>query len=264
MKTEDGNKTEFKLRLASGFTTLLLIVAIVCCLFFTLQSLSKGYVSFGGTSIFRVVTGSMEPQIPVGALLVSQKEDIEKISVDDIVCFRSKEAGTRSIIITHRVVGIFTAPNGKPLLQTKGDANLSVDAEYVSEKNLIGRVTWHSGVGSKVATIISFLTSDFGFLACIILPVILIAIIVFRNAIKSVKNAIIVAQKQLEEQNSQSKIKAEISKEEYEEMYLRIAKEVREELEQDAEKSVEQDEKNAFESCDTVEANATASTDEET
>ena len=57
--------------------TVLLILVVLLCLFVTVQVVSQGYVNVAGYSLFRVVTGSMEPTIPVGALLVSQQVDMQ-------------------------------------------------------------------------------------------------------------------------------------------------------------------------------------------
>ena len=263
-------RKSLKVKMLSGFTTLLLVVAVACGLFFTLQSLSTGYVSFGGRSVFRVVTGSMEPQIPVGSLLMSKKTDIANIAVDDIVCFRSKEFGGKNIIITHRVTGIHETPDGQIFLQTKGDANLTADTREVTEENLVGRVVWHTGDGSKMAKIMRFLTSDFGFLACIILPVILIAIWVFNSSIKSIKKAIKDVEKQLDEKQAEAPEEEILTAEEYDEMYRKLTEEIRKELEQNAEEavkqtqeSVEQAEDSSSQSLDEAEGNTPASTTEE-
>lgn len=251
MKSQDKMKTGIKIRLISGFTTLLLIISIVSCLFFTLQSLSVGYVSLGGTSLFRVVTGSMEPAISIGSLLVSKKTDINTIDIDDIVCFRSKEQGIRGMIITHRVIDTYETPDGNLVLQTKGDANLTADIDYVSQDNLIGRVIWHTGDGSNMARIINFLTSDFGFIACIILPVILIAVWIFRDAIKNMKKAIADAESKLNSVNEEPN--SLISKEEYKDLYNKIQEEVRKELEQNAEENVEQSQTDISEDINEIE-----------
>ncbi len=269
MKKRKERKS-LKVKMLSGFTTLLLLVAVVCGLFFTLQSLSTGYVSFGGMSVFRVITGSMEPRIPVGSLLLSKRTDIENIAVSDVVCFKSKEFGGKNIIITHRVTGIYETPDGQILLQTKGDANLIADTSEVTEENLIGRVVWHTGDGSKMAKIMRFLTSDFGFLACIILPVILIAIWVFNSSIKSMRKAIKDVEKQLDEREAERTEAAAITAEEYDEIYQKVREEIRKELEQNAEEAVEQTQESVgqvengnSQSLDEAEGISPASTTEE-
>ncbi len=212
----------------SGFTTLLLIVAIAGCMFFTLQSLSKGYVSVGGFSVFRVVTGSMEPTIAKGAMIISKKQNISTIKTNDIICFRTNDKTLGHATITHRVINVFTNPDGSVMLQTKGDANPTADASFVSEKQLIGRVIKYTGDDSKMSEIIRFLTGDFGFIACILLPVIIIAAWIFKDAVKSMKSAIDDMKSQLEKTP-----KSTISDEEYQDIYKKIQNEVRKELEQD-------------------------------
>lgn len=263
MENKEGVPTCRKLRLASVFTTLLLLFAVVTCLFVVVHSLSNGYVSVGGTSVFRVVTGSMEPTIPVGALLLSQSEDIDRIQRGDIVCFRSKDPGMLGSVITHRVVGVYAAPDGQPLLQTQGDANLSADIHYVTAENLIGRVVWHTGDGSKMAAIFTFLTSKFGFLACIVLPVMLISMWILRDAAKSIKKEIAAVEKQLKDPNgADGQAASALSEEEYAALYLRVADEVRKELEQNATEFVEYSNRTKQESTEPIAETVAAPTDQ--
>lgn len=223
----------YKMRILSGFTTLLLLVAVVGCLSIMLQSMSQGYVQFFGHSLFRVVTGSMEPTIPVGTILLAQDTSIEEIATDDIVCFRSTNPGSSGMIVTHRVVGVYDTPDGVRCLRTKGDNNLSVDANPVTQTNLIGRVVRHTGDGSTMAGIINFLTGEYGFLACIVLPVLLVAVWIFRDAAKNLKKEIKRVEERLEadEKKQSSPV---TPPETYEQMVNRVRNEVRKEMEQDA------------------------------
>ena len=83
------------------------------------QVLSKGYVNIGGFMMFRVVTGSMEPTMPTGTLLITREVDIETVALDDIVCFRTRVSEIWGKIVTHRVVDIMETAEGI-LLETKG------------------------------------------------------------------------------------------------------------------------------------------------
>lgn len=226
-----------KARILSGFTTLLLLAAVVICLSVVLQSMSHGYVSLCGTSLFRVVTGSMEPTIPVDAVLIAREVDIAEIREDEIVCFVSTNPDSGGVIVTHRVVGIYDTPNGVRCLRTKGDHNLSVDINPVTQQNLIGRVVWHTGDESMMAKIVSFLTGEYGFLACIVLPVLLVAVWIFRDAAKSMKKEIqsVEAQLDRDERARQAAKKPAMTDAEYDEMVERIKNEVRKEMEQHAE-----------------------------
>jgi signal peptidase len=70
-----------------------------------------------------VVSGSMEPGIPTGSVILSQKVDVEQIAVGDVVTVPKR---TGSALVTHRVVEIADAPGGRELT-LRGDANETDD-----------------------------------------------------------------------------------------------------------------------------------------
>lgn len=245
----------YRKRIVSGCTTLFLLAAVVCFMYIVLQSISNGYVKCGKSSLFRVVTGSMEPTIPTGAILRSKQIDIESVKKGDIICFRSTNPGSEGVIITHRVVGIYTKPDNTLCLQTKGDnkeTNPTVDINPVTKENLIGRVVWHTGDGSVMANIINFLTDGIGFLVCIVL-VLLVAVWVFRDAAKNLRKEIVEAEAKLEQQEKQKQQQLQqiqqeqppaMSEEEIQKLREQIEEELRKEMEQNAQ------------ACDADDANA--------
>ena len=72
----------------SVILTAVLALTVGLCLYVVIQVASVGYANLGGFMMFRVVTGSMEPTIPTGALLVAREVDIESIQLNDIICFQ--------------------------------------------------------------------------------------------------------------------------------------------------------------------------------
>lgn len=241
MEKSQKKPHRFKARIVSGFTTLLLLVSVVVCLFVVVQSMSEGYVRVGGHSLFRVVTGSMEPTIPTGSVLVARETPITAFETDDIVCFRSTNPGSEGMIVTHRVIGVYDTPDGVRCLRTRGDNNPSMDPNPVTDDNVIGRIIRHTGDGSKMAGLINFITGDFGFLACIVLPVLLVAVWIFRDASKNLKKEIARVEAQLEaqEQKQQQRRQREaelaaagLTEEEYQLLCEQIKEEVRKEMEQ--------------------------------
>lgn len=217
----------------------LLALAIILCIWVISQILSRGYVSVGGCSLFRVVTGSMEPEIPVGALLVARETDIEDVEIGDIVVYRSATSGMSGMIITHRVVAIHEAGDGTRYLETKGDANQYADGTLVDGRFLIGRVTWYTGEGNVMTGVLSILTSKIGFLACIVLPCILIGMFIMRDCIKNLRSEMESINRELDEaKETREKGQSEPPKDEtYEEMCERLRSELLEELKQSAEQA---------------------------
>ena len=248
---KNKRKIEARGKIIAAVVTLFLIAAIALCLFVAIQVLGNGYASFGGYSFFRVITGSMEPEISVGTLILTQNVDIHTLEVGDVISFRSKSPDMLGKIITHRVVGIVYGESGRLLLQTKGDANLSMDGYYVDSDNFVGKLIWASGDGNFFAGTISFFSGKTGFMACIALPCLLISGVILRDSVGKIKydmKKVIdeLADEEIKKQTAKQDEKADVSvtldreeekslpldDKEYEEMYLRIRAELIEELKQ--------------------------------
>lgn len=108
-----------------GVFLLILIVAV--CVPLTIPKVF-------GYQIYTVVSGSMEPEIPVGSLIFIQESAPEDAMERDVVAFYGADDGQS--IITHRVVENKTLMGE---LITKGDANESNDMNPVPYRNYIGK-----------------------------------------------------------------------------------------------------------------------------
>ena len=214
-------------RYTGALVTVLLILAVAVCVYMVIQVLSHGYVNIGGFMMFRVVTGSMEPTISTGALLVTRETVIEEIARGDIICFRTQEAEIWGKIVTHRVIDIQNAMDGSLLLQTRGDANLAADGFYVTAENLVGKVIWYTGEKDMLSSVFAFFTNKIGFLACIVIPCLLLAGLILRESVRSIRSEL---EAVLEEEQQPEDPLLSMNKEEYDEMYERIRKELIEEL----------------------------------
>lgn len=233
----DNSGTVVKHRKANVILWCLLILALVLCVTVISQVLGRGYISVSGYSLFRVATGSMEPELPIGTLLITQKTEISDIKNGEIVTFRSKQVGMLGVIITHRVVGIHENMNGVVYLETKGDANQYADGHYVDESNLIGRVVYSTGEGNVFAAVIQFLSSPAGFLACIVLPCLIGGILLMREAVGNLKSEIDTIKKELLEPETapqKDELEERLGKEAYLELCDQLRNELLEELKQSA------------------------------
>lgn len=168
-------------------STVVLVLAVLLCAIVTIQTLVQGYVSIFGYSAFRVVTGSMEPTMSVGAVLLSKDVDIRDVAVGDIICFRSRESSHYGSIVTHRVVSITASEDGSPMLESRGDANYSSDPYLVEENNLIGKVIWYTGKEGFFNKVLSFMSGKIGFLAVIVIPVLVIAGLILHGVGRNIR-----------------------------------------------------------------------------
>lgn len=215
-------------------TSAILVVTLILCVVVVSQILSQGYVSVGGYSVFRVVTPSMEPTLPVGTLLVAKEVSIAEIQKDDIVVFRSEASDMLGAVITHRVVDIHTDTNGKVYLATKGDNNNSQDGRYVEADNLIGRVENHTSDGNLISDIMGAITSPFGFFAFIVFPCLIFGVFVMRGTINNIRSEMESITQKAKEEEKPIEPEKQMDEAEYKELCERLRAELLEELKQGA------------------------------
>ena len=230
---EEEKKTKLQKRV-SVLVTIMLILTVLLCLYIVIQVLTNGYVNIGGYMMFLVVTGSMEPTIPVGALLVTKETEIAAVNLGDIICFRTQEAEIWGKIVTHRVVHVMEMADGSVMFRTRGDANLAVDQYVVDASNFVGKVIWHTGDDSVLAGIISFFTNKVGFLGCIVFPCLLLASLILKDCVSNIRLEMQKAVWELEAKEEETDWENDplcgMTQEEYNEMYERIRAELIEEL----------------------------------
>ena len=226
MRTMEEKSEKKKKRKIAG--TIVLCFAVLFSLFISIQIVVRGYADIAGYSVFRVVTGSMEPTLSVNTLVVSHKTNIEKIKVKDIVVFRSPTGAGSDRIVTHRVVSVVWE-NGTATLETRGDANPVADSRMVRQKDLIGKVVWYSDKEGGIVSVMGFLGSKTGFLVCIALPILLLGGLILRSCIVSIQKDLYRAQRELAREG-EIEAASHISHEEYEEIYDKIRAELIEEL----------------------------------
>ena len=90
-----------------------------------------------GFRTFTVMSGSMSPEYPVGALIYVKPVDYQTLKVGDVISFVADDENT---VVTHRIVGVEVDEKDSSVLRfkTQGDANAMADANLVHYKNVLG------------------------------------------------------------------------------------------------------------------------------
>ena len=149
-KDKNMNKKSPVAAFCSALGTVLLILLILACIPFTLPK-ALGYQAY------TVISGSMEPAIPVGSIVYIKEMKPENVVEGDVIAFYGGRDS--NAMITHRVVenrvimGEFI---------TKGDANESTDMNPINYDEFIGRVEFDL---PWVGIVAQFLTSMEGKIA---------------------------------------------------------------------------------------------------
>lgn len=130
--------------------------------------------SFLGYKPFIVLSGSMEPEILPGDLIITKNADPESIKVGDVITFRIDKTAA----VSHRVTEIDTSQGLS--FHTKGDANIGSDKEEVLPENLEGKYILRI---PKLGNVALFLQTPIGLLVFVVIPLCLFILfdIVSRN-----------------------------------------------------------------------------------
>lgn len=101
---------------------------------------------FFGYEAYVVITGSMEPEIPVGSLTYVKAIPPDEVEDDDVIAFKTdvESVVIHRVVRNHVVEGTFT---------TKGDANDEEDPEDVIYANYLGKVEKHYPVMGEMLAI---------------------------------------------------------------------------------------------------------------
>jgi signal peptidase len=111
-------------RAVGGHVTNLLIAAalglvtIFCCIVVGLV--------VTGHHLEEVVTGSMQPVIPIGSLVVTESLPAGQLQAGDIMVF--PDPNNTKLTIVHRIVWVSHDQSGDVLVRTKGDYNALADS----------------------------------------------------------------------------------------------------------------------------------------
>ena len=119
------------------------LIALVVGVFFLSGNQEAGVPRhMAGFSAMRVLTGSMQSEIPQNSLIITRRVDPREIRVGDDITFLVSE----TITVTHRVIAIHEDMDetGGRGFQTQGVENPQPDREIVLPENIIGRVIWHN------------------------------------------------------------------------------------------------------------------------
>ena len=114
--------------------------------------------------VFSVLSGSMEPNIPVGSLVIVKPAD--DYHEDEVVTVRSEK--TIKETVTHRIVKVSEDPDvGSVNYRLKGDANEDPDREMVPKQRVLGKVAFHLPYLGKA---VAFAQTQTGFVLLIVVP----------------------------------------------------------------------------------------------
>ena len=125
---------------------ILVILCLIVAAVIIMQKVTANNKSIAGYRMFRVITGSMEPEYDVGEVVISKEIDPKKIKVGDDIVYLGKYGDYNGKIIMHSVVGIDTDANGNLNFHAKGLHSSSVEDPQVKTDQIYGVVKYQSDI----------------------------------------------------------------------------------------------------------------------
>lgn len=131
----------------------LFLVVLVVSVAFLKGGDSGAPKSLAGFSMFTVLTGSMQDEIPQGSLVITQQTDPQELKIGDDITYLSSPTTT----VTHRIVGIIEnyKDTGQRAFETQGIMNTKPDEQPVPAGNVVGKVIFHSYALGRAFTVLS-------------------------------------------------------------------------------------------------------------
>lgn len=202
---------------------ILVIMALILTMVIVLQRISANNQSIGGYKIFRVITGSMEPEYEVGEVVISKEVNPKDIKVGDDIVYLGRVGEYSGKIIMHNVVAIDTDENGDLIFHAKGLQSNSVEDPQITEDQIYGVVTYTS----SILTILYDLATNIYSIFAIVIILALNVFIAFNTPKKTKKK-----RKKKKIANTGDILDADLSEENLEEMEEDISEEADEDIEE--------------------------------
>ncbi len=167
-------------RLASIAGVILLIAIVIPFVIYAVPQV------VGGQGSYVVLSGSMEPAMSPGDVIIIDGADASAIEQGDVITFRR---GGETRPTTHRVVEVADG-EGAPAFRTQGDANENPDQQLVSPGDIEGKVMSIGGylfVIPYLGYVLRFTNTQMGFVALFVVPLVLLVLSEIWELTKSVQ-----------------------------------------------------------------------------
>jgi signal peptidase len=169
---EDWDSPVSLLKKTTKIAGIIILILLVTSVLFVLIT------PFFGWRTEIVLSGSMEPAIPTGGVVVSRPIAAEDVRAGDVIMFASIAGHS---LTTHRVVKVEPKTDGLYFI-TKGDANKGADINEMNSSQIVGTIVFSI---PYLGYLIAFIRTPFGLVLFLIVPVAVLVISELLNVLKS-------------------------------------------------------------------------------
>lgn len=165
--------------------TLLVVIIVMITASLIIMKLMGETPSLFGYNFYLIASGSMEPSLQTGDIILSKKVDNTELKISDVVTYQGESGELKGKLITHQIVKMYEE-DGEKYIVTKGTAN-SIEDPAIKEDQVVSVMKTKLPFMGQVLKVIN---TPLGFLVLIILPLAILLvneIVALINAFKTDK-----------------------------------------------------------------------------
>ena len=131
-----------------------------------------------GFQIYTILSPSMEPNYPTGAIIYVKEVDTATLKEGDVITFQL----TDNMTATHRIIEVMSDDKnqGEMLYRTKGDNNKHADSNPVTSDRILGKVVFSIPVLGLLA---SYIQTRSGLFVCLAIAGALMLMVILSDMI---------------------------------------------------------------------------------
>ena len=152
---ENMDKRKKRIELSKKTFVIIIYIILIPVIFYNIMLIVQAATNpretpcVFGIKTFVIISGSMEPSLEIGDVVVIKEFPKEELQKGDVISFRNGQS-----IITHRITDVIKEKNGKVSFETKGDNNNIKDKNYVKYDDVEGKMVGKIPFVGKVAILL--------------------------------------------------------------------------------------------------------------
>ena len=167
---------------------ILIILCVLLTIIIILQKMSNSNRTILGYRLFRVITGSMEPEYDVGTVVICKETPMNEIKIGDDIVYIGTYGDYNGKIIMHEVVGIDKDENNNNVnFHAKGLHQASVEDPQIKPNQIFGVVKHQSAILTLLYNLATSIYSAFIIITVLVLNVFISFRVPGKNSIQQLQ-----------------------------------------------------------------------------
>lgn len=123
------------------FSIVLLVLLVLLVVYITAQRFLGHAPTLFGYQVLRVSSGSMEPKLNIGDVILSKEVTAQELNTGDIITYKGTQGAVAGKLVTHAVTQApYVGEDGLYRIQTQGISEGAPPDPLITQTQLVGRM----------------------------------------------------------------------------------------------------------------------------